>query len=452
MQALKELLGVFSINERLQLRQFCAAATTIPLQMIIYVLDEPTITSEEYISFSKITPATYNKSLSLAISAVYEFLSRQLQNPYDEIFLIKELLIRGLTKQAKRQYTKLEKDFELKFQYPQLNALYHEGSRICYHTGDKKQLAILRKKIAKNSSRLLTYNEIDKAIMAAVLNIVRKPSKSSLQKKEILRLKTEALKFGHPILIHNALTMELAYYTSAEFDLNQAYRIIKELNTHILKQRLRIDDYSYRMARYNYSKFICDYAVQENPESLFNELIPRIGAGGTIEVASFYVNYFFYFLTTGKTEEAKAIGLKIINEQAQDRLSYLRHYIAAWLAWLEKDYVRFRVQILKFYNDPDRHDSPINDFYIRVLETIVAIEEGSFLFAYSKVEALKKFSYRSLPAPQRDFLTLVNALNRRIQVAEMPKLKSKHDKKKALERQEIVHRAVRYLFDGLDTI
>ncbi len=451
MKALKELLAVFSSKEQLKLRQFCAEATTIPLQMIISVLREPTITCEAYISYSKITPATYNKSLSLAISTVYEFLSGQLQNPYDEIFLIKELLIRGLTKQAQRQYAKLEKEFELKFQYTQLNALYHEGSRICYHTGDKKQLAVLRKKITKNSLNLTTYNELDKAIMATVLNIVRKPSKSSIHTKEILRLKIEAKKFAHPILIHNALTAELAYYTSAEFDLDKAYNIIKELNTHIIKQRQHIDDYSYRMARYNYSKFICDYDVSENPESLFEELMPRIGSGGTIEVASFYVNYFFYFLTTGKTAEARVIATKIINEQTQDRLSYLRDYIAAWLAWLDKDHLRFREHITKFYNDPDRHDSPVNDFYIRVLETIVAIEEESYLFAYSKIEALKKFSYRSLPAPQRDFLLLVNALNRRIQVAEMPTLKTKHDKKKSVERQKIVYRAVRYLYDGLDS-
>ena len=452
MQALTELLAVFTPEERMQLHQFCGETPTIPQQLIVAVLNDSSLSSGVFIARSNITTATYNKSLSLAISAVYDFLEGRLKNPYDEIFLVKELLIRGLTKQAKRQYAKLEKEYEQKLQFSQLNALYHEGARICYHTGDKEELASLRKKIEKNSKSLAAYNDLDKAIMATVLNIVRKPAKSNIQSREVLRLRNESFKLGHPILIHNALTTQIAYYTSAEFDLEKAYKIIKELNHHVLKQRAHIDDYSYRMARYNYSKFICDYLVAETPDQLFEELMPKIGTGGTIEVSSFYVNCFFYYLTTQKFEKAKLIASKILAETAQDRLSYLRDYIALWLAWLDNDHTRFRECMLNYYNAPDRHDSPVNDFYARVLETIVAIKEGSYLYAFSKVEALKKFSYRSLPAPQKDFLLLVNALNRKIQLAEMPKLKQKHDKKKLVERGQIVHRAVRYLYDRLDTI
>ncbi len=449
MQALIELLQKLSDSEREALLREIEGEQAVHFLLIRAVFTTPDLSATAFISAQGITTATFNKSLSLALSVVSEFLARHISTPYDDIYLVRELVIRGLTKQAKHTYSKLEKTLEQKLQYSQLNALYHEGTRICYHTGDKEWLEVLRKKIRKNSDLLARYNEIDKAIMVSVLKMVRKPSKNPIQAKEIHSLTKAATAFGHPVLVHNALTTELAYYTGPGFDLEQAFKLIKALNSHVPKTRDHLEAYSYTLARYNYSKFICDFIVPEDPEPIFEELRSRVGTGGTLEVISFYVNFFCYFLSIGEVEKALAIAQKISKEQAQDRVSYLKEYIAAWVAWVKNDPVAFRNAISAYYAAADRRDSPVNDFYTRVLETDFAIKNGSFSLAYSKVEALKKFSYRSLPAPQRDFLLLVNALHRNIQSNERPALKPKHLAKNKKDRLLITHRIVRFLFDKL---
>ncbi|HYM21144.1 MAG TPA: hypothetical protein VEW28_09095 [Candidatus Kapabacteria bacterium] len=211
MRALHELLSALTKDEQQNLRLTCIDHPTIPSILIASVLDDPSLSANEFILQNKVTNATYNKSLSLALSHVFEFLSANLSNPYDGTFLVRELVIRGLLKYAKHEYLKLEKELEQKSLYPQLNASYHEGTRICYHAGDKVWFATLRKKIEKNSSHLETYNKLDKAIMANVLDLVRKPSKSTVQGHELEQLRKKTIAFGHPVLIHNALTTQLAY-------------------------------------------------------------------------------------------------------------------------------------------------------------------------------------------------------------------------------------------------
>ena len=444
MESLHEILVRLSDDERRDLQKTHRPRNTIVSRMIIEALEDGALTREDFIARHAITAATCNKSQSQAIDAVHKVMARWIRNPYDDIMLVQEFLFRGLVKEARKQFHSLEKEYTRQGLYSVLDALYHEGVRVCYQTGDQRWLETLVEKIRKNSEELLRYNSLNSPLILQMLRLEGKgggPSPTVVA--ELERLRGESLRSGHPVLIHNALYCLYVYYTRHKFDIRQAHRIAREILDEAERNRESIHLYSLTLAYNNYAHVLGTYTIDEDPEPHFQVVERGIGIGGPLEVFDFIFLRFQYYLFMGRHRESVAMYGKLKEKPQEIRFALLTQVAGAWLAIAENDYATFSSQLAEFYGGPAYQDFPEHDFNLRAMEIIFALRRHDYEYAAQKVDALRKFHFRKFK-PANDYRILVNALQRvtyaRLKGEEVGRRRKKED---------VVLRSIGYLLGML---
>jgi|GEM_PF-7129596 len=440
MQALHDIIGRLADDEREHLLGIHEPRTTVLSRMIADAIADPTVTKEEFIARHGITAATYNKSQSQAIDALYEMLSQAQRNPYDPIILIRQLLFRGLVREAKKQFLSLEKEYLRREMYAVLDTLYHEGVRICYHSGDTKWLAELVEKINLNSGLLKEYNAIDTPLILQMLKLEKKRTGERLASvAELREMLDRSRKLGHPVLINNSLYCLYIYYTQHDFSVPEALDVARAIRDNAERHRESSDAYTITLAYNNYAHFLCTYIVEESPEPYYGIIAEKIGMGGSLEIFDFHFQYFLYYLFTGERARAVAMFRKMRDAPAENRFALLLHVAAAWLAFAADDRDAFNNELGRFYATPSYQDFPEHEFHLRVMEILLAVGGGDHDFAAQKMDALRKFHYRNFQ-PAEDYRALVNALQRMVYA----KLQGEARKGRARE-ESIALRSVAFL-------
>ena len=444
MQALHEIIERLTDEEKERLRGLHQARGNVVSRMIIEALDDTAVTREDFIGRHAITPSTYSKSQSQAVDAVHEVLASELRNPYDPIMLIRLFLFRGLVKEAKKQFFRLEKEYMRQHLYPVLDTLYHEGVRICYHSGDTKWLAELVDKINRNSALLKEYNALDTPLILEMLKLERKRSGETIASVEQMReMLARAEKLGHPVLTHNSLYCLYTYYTQHHFSVEDALEVARAIVHNAERHRDSIDAYTVTMASNNYAHFLCTYIVEESPEPHYATIAANIGMGGTLERIDFYFQYFHYYLFTGARARAEQTLAKMRETPLENRFALLLNVAEGWLAFDSGNAERFRTELAGFYEMPAHQDFPEHEFHLRVMEILLAARAGDAEFAALKMEALRKFHYRNFQ-PAEDYRALINAMQRMIYA----KLQGAHARRGGKEKREpIALRSVAFLYD-----
>jgi hypothetical protein len=444
MQALHEIIGRLTDEERARLRGLHEARGNVVSRMIIEALDEPVITREEFITRHAITPSTYSKSQSQAVDAIHEMLGAELRNPYDPIMLIRLFLFRGLVKEAKKQFFKLEKEYLRQHLYPVLDTLYHEGVRICYHTGDTRWLGALVEKINTNSALLKEYNALDTPLILEMLKLERKRLGEAIASVgEMRAVLARAERLGHPVLIHNSLYCLYTYYTQHHFDVGEALEVARAILRNAERHRDSIDAYTVTMAYNNYAHFLCTYIVEESPEPYYASIAAKIGMGGTLERVDFFFQYFHYYLFTGNRARAVGTLARMRETPLENRFALLPNVAAAWLAFDAGDADGFRAELAAFYAMPAYQDFPEHEFHLRAMEILLAARAGDAEFAAQRMESLRKFHYRNFQ-PAEDYRALINAMQRMVYA----KLQGEHARRGGREKREgIALRSVAFLYE-----
>ncbi len=415
MQALHDIIQRLTPEERARFLEVHKSRSNTVSRIIADSLENPALTREEFIARHEITPATYNKSQSQAIDAIYRDLASTQSNPYDPILLIRLLLYRGLLKEARKQFARLEKEYIRQGLYSVLDVLYHEAVRICYQTGDTKWLAQLIEKINANSHDLLRYNELDSPLILQMLKLEKKggESREAISVEELQDLRERAERLGHGILVHNSFYCLYVYYTQHDFNVEQAHWAAWNVLENARRKAASMNDYANMIAYNNYAHFLCIYSVDESPEPLFDRIAARIGMGGPLEVLDFYFHYLQYYITVGNTRKADGIVKRMAGLPQENRFSVLVNVAESWVAMAHRQPERFRQQFNAFYEAPAYQDFPEHEFHLRVMEIIFALREKEFEYAEGKMEALRKFHYRKFQ-PAEDYRVMVNALQRTI--------------------------------------
>jgi hypothetical protein len=412
MESLREILDRLSDDERRDLQETHQSRNTIVSRLIIEAMEDRALTREEFIGRHAITAATYNKSQSQAIDAVHKVIARWIRNPYDDIMLVQEFLFRGLVKEARKQFHSLEKEYARQGLYSVLDALYHEGVRVCYQTGDQRWLETLVEKIKKNSEEMLRYNSLNSPLILQMLKLEGKGGgPSPVMIAELERLREESFRSGHPVLIHNSLYCIYVYYTRHEVDIRQAHRIAREILDEAERNRESLHIYSITLAYNNYAHVLGTYTIDEDPEPYFQVVERGIGIGGPLEHFDFNFLRFQYYLFMGRHKESVAMYAKLKEMPQEIRFALLTQVAGAWLAIEENDYTSFTRELGEFYNTPAYQDFPEHDFNLRAMEIIFALRRHDYEYAAQKVDALRKFHFRKFK-PAHDYRILVNALQR----------------------------------------
>jgi hypothetical protein len=443
MSSLVEIVARLLPEERERLCELHGGRGAIVSRMIVEAMEERRMGREEFIAQHGITEATYNKSQSQAIDAVYEVIQELQRNPYDPIILIRQLLFRGLVKEARKQFHSLEKEYEKRNLYAVLDALYHEGVRICYHTGDIKWLEMLVKKIIANAEASRQYSALDSPLILQMLKLEKRSfGRSAATERELMRLLGEAERVDHPVPIHNALYSLYAYYTAHDFDIEKAHRVARQILDNVERHGEALDRYTMTISYNNYAHFLTIYLIDEDPEPYFRLAEKHIGMGGVLELFDFRFQRFQYYLFTGQRARSQAMYALMLEAPQENRLALLGHVAAAWLAFDAGDADRFRETLAQFYELPSYQDFPEHEFHLRAMEIILALRRGDYPYAEQKGEALRKFHFRKL-GPAADYRLLANSLQRRIYAGLQAGSRKRGGE---ILRERFVVRSAEYLF------
>lgn len=397
-----ELIDRLGEKERKELQRRLDGADSLAATMIRSVLDHTALDRASLIERLGTTRSTFDKVHSQALDTVYLVLQTTLNNPYDPIMLVRKLLLMGLASQARRLYRALEKEYEREMRYAVLDTLYHEGVRLAYDNGDGDWLARLEKQVNTNSLNLARYNKLDKGLARLMLLLERGRKRCGPDVgRRINTVHSEAVRFGHPVPIINALYCRHIYHLRHRFDQQQALDALGEIMKASERYRAHLDNYSLGIAAANHASFICTYDVQENPEPSFAIVDRIIGEGGTLGPLVTSFQRLRYFLCTGEIRKGRRVMERIEALPDDNRFVPLKSAAAAWIAFGERDVAAFRDALQRFYTHPTYQDLPEQEFELRVIDLLFLLREAEHETVMQRAETLRKFVERHFEEPYR---------------------------------------------------
>ena len=108
---LKELIEILSETEMALLLTTISASVALPNKILELLLKDSNLTQEQIEKKLLINANSYFKNVTLAKEIIYEVIKKQNATPYDDIFLVRTLIFRGLHTQANKLILKLEGNY-----------------------------------------------------------------------------------------------------------------------------------------------------------------------------------------------------------------------------------------------------------------------------------------------------------------------------------------------------
>ena len=416
MEALTQVLCTLNESEHEQLGKLVKDDTALGRLLQAYRSGK-TEDEEELRKKLDVSVPMLNKLETQALEKVYRSIMLCQNNAYDDIILVRTLLYRGLSKQAKKLAVKLEKNYAADNLYSVLDVLYHEALRVAYHLGDTAWMKELVEKSIANAEKHAAYNRLDKTL---ILNMYRVEQRDIAKKEEasflsqMAKLETEARKFPQAVLTVNTYYILQLYHIN-KHDIPAAAKAIKKLRDYIDGDNIpSTDKYALTISPLIVLYFYCRFDIGIEPDTDRKDLEALLGHGGVLELAEFHFNIFRYSFFRNNRQDAVKKHKLIQQLNADTRFAIFKTVSNAYFAFEVKDMKAFRNHLSEFY---EQNYMAFREYEIdlRFMEILLLLKEKDLAGAESRTESLRKFIERSgaaVPPEESQLLKILKKLSR----------------------------------------
>lgn len=401
MELLKSLLHLFDSEGLQELRRMCAADKSLHHKLITYLIDHPSAGDEEVIAALRTSRNTYHKTGSIAKDIIWEKYKEKVSNPFDDVFALQHLLLKGELDMASRIFASLEKEMEEKQAWQLLDTLYIEGFRLCQITGDLKKMETLVTRRKSNAARLARYIEVFSDTMPEMIRLEGFKSRKSDVSKQMLVLKQlyqRSVETGHHVLIHNTLHLQYLFHVRYTDKPAAVHRIVQDMLANASKHRKAMNVLTQVAVQTNHVNFLTMFADYGEPAQPVKKLQKNIHAAGKWMVANLGYAMLEYSLYAGKQDELRYWLRELEKVEDNSKFAQYRYIIQAIKSFTEKNYNGFRKNFNKFYSDPSHLDFPDMEVTLRLLEIILLAREKELKLAEPRISSLRVYMDRNLNA------------------------------------------------------
>jgi hypothetical protein len=398
MDLLHSLLLLLSEQDKYLLRKKYSKSTTLHEKLLGLLLDMPVPDEKRLMAALDTTANTFHKTCTLAKNILIEYIGKEINTGFDEIFIIKELANRMQTVPAIRYYNYLEKEYENIQNWQALELLCIEGTRLSHISGDITKARAVAKKRLANSVRLFDFINLSVELNTHLLTLEsfsnRKPSPDFLKNITGLNKKTEQL--GHAALVHNSLNLLFLYY-SRHSDLDaRVAEIAERIRDNAEKNQHKLSGTRYYLAMNTYVIFLTIYAGFGEPEKYAQQLKKKIKGEGNIALANLCYAMLEYCIHTFSKKETDAWLTELDKADDRSKFSQYRYGILAMRDFSENDLKGFKENLKRFYSDPSYSGFPDMETTLRILELLMMLQEKAFYLAETKLNSLRVYMDRNL--------------------------------------------------------
>jgi hypothetical protein len=352
---------------------------------------------KEIMSLLKVSSAMFNKISTQAKQELLEELKKFAENPFDEIYFLRSLVLKGAFTPARKLFFYLEKHFMARQKWQHLELLYVEGLRLCQATGNLKLARQTTLKRKQNANYLIRFIDLSTELNTLLFEFEvyeqKKLPPSFLQQTKKILKKVRSL--GHYTLIHNTLQLEYLYFSRYTDKSAEAKKLAAEIYKNRLQHYNRMDEITSVLALNVYANYITIYEG-EFTSTFINEVLRQIAAAGKHAVFNFYYILLDYYLYNSEFGQLEKQLKEIAHLEDNTKFTLYLSGILAIKAFGENDTISFKSHIRHFYNDPNRLDFPEVECFLRILEAFRLIADNKEEDALYKLNALRVFMDRNL--------------------------------------------------------
>lgn len=350
--SLIELIGDKKLPE---LKKIYAKQDSLHAKIITELIESPGITSQKIIQKFKVTEGTFVKTLTIVKDHLWDFHAKYIRTSYDDIFVLREMMMSGKIDHALKYYTSLRKEFEYKQQWDKLDCLYIEGLRYAQITGNDSLAGTVSKEKINNSKRLQSYTELFSELVPEMIRLEGlkiKVENLSIYQNKIEQLYNRAVELNHHLLIHNALHIKYLYYVRYTDDVESAFETVKKIKDNAERNKKLMAKITYAISLNNFLNFQCIYRHFGSPEEMMKVVEKNIHHGGQIARVNFYYSVLEYFLFEKKLSEVSIWMSKLRNTEDHTKFSQYWYIVSAILSFIKMDHQEFQKNMHLFYGHP----------------------------------------------------------------------------------------------------
>ena len=399
MRILADLVQILSEEQKQQLKLRVEVSGKAEMHLVKLLLQNPLISEAEQVKQLSISAGTLNKTQTLAKDYLFDFVASQQVNPFDSIWVIQQLLHRGLLDSGKKIYKQLVKSYEDKQQWNMLEILYIEGFRIAQITGDLKWMRRVSDERRLNAEKVKEHAILYGEVLFEMLAVERFDTRSGNIAKYFERIETlyeRVNKLGHHVLIHNMLNTLYMLYARYENNPDKTWGIICKVNDNRKRFSHAMNAITAAISKLNTINFLCIYYGYGNPETFRADCEKTIATGGVLAEVNFNYALLGYYLSEQNVVEAEKILKRLSTLHDATKFSLFHSIVNAVKHFGDGDYMQFRISLAEFNTHADHKDFPDMDVMLRFLELMLLKKERELQVFGSKTIALKKFMTRNL--------------------------------------------------------
>lgn len=396
---ISDLIKTLTLPERERLQKIAGHNANLKYRIIQLILDHPTISNAEIERRLKISPSSCAKNISLAKQEIYALIKHENKTSYDDIFLVQQLILRGLYTQAAPLMEKLEIRYREKQWYALLDALYHEAFRMAYHNGNIRALEKINQKAKENLACYLQYSALDNQLlldMAKCEKLDVSPKQVAPYLIHLEKLYSDCKKAAHYVLEFNALHCLYEIHTNYTNDFLKVTDILQKIKEVIECNKEKTNEATYSTMLTHIAFPYCVYELEESPEVYFDYLSHYFGSNQNYFILSeVLLNYAVYYFTLKNNSKLKEIG-DLLEKNASDKSNnYKGRFVTCLLSFAQKDDKDFHRHKNEFYAAESNRNTKHCDIMLRYLEIILLLNSHAFETASAKIEATEKFLQRN---------------------------------------------------------
>jgi hypothetical protein len=399
MNKLLILLNLVS-GEKLQvIIDDCKKQDNLVSRLILLTVKNRNWPDKKIISSLGISGNTFNKICTQAKDYLITTLQKNTETPFDGIYVIQKLIFAGELDLAQKLLNDQEKSLEQKQLWLQLEVLYVEASRIYYTNGNLPASLKLAEKRNANSIRLGKYINLNSKIVNEMIRLEGfKNRKPDLKKYHatILKLKEDAFRINHHVLIHNALHLNYMFASRYFQKAKLVHEIILDMQANEKKFDNVLNSLSKAIIKNTHLNFLTIYNGFGNPEEFINEVKKSIGDAGKIAHANMCYAMLEYYLYQGNIPKVMGLldELQLIEDNSKFR--QFKHIIFAIKSFIEGDFDLFKKHLSAFYSDASHLDFPDMEINLRIIELLLLWNYKNEYLLESKISSLKKYMSRNV--------------------------------------------------------
>lgn len=426
---IKELIDTLTENEIEILKNNIINSKNLPNKILDLFLLSSKTSQSEIEQHLNINSNSYFKNITLAKDIIYDVIKKQSTTTYDDIFLVRTLIFRGLHKQANKLIIRLEEKYLFEKWYGLLDVLYHESFRMAYNSCDVKELEKLNKKVKANLEKYHQYTLLDKQLLLDMARCEKrdvKPKEIVLYLKHLEKLYSDCCAFEHHVLVFNALHCLYEIHVNYTSDYKKVFEIVAllksvvEINKNKMNERIYANMLTHIVFPY------CIYEIDEKPEFYFEYLFSSFKSiNHHFIISEVLLHFVIYYFTQKRYSQLNEVYVCLKEYTLERSNQYKECFTACLVAYSEKDDKLFHLHKTRFYQTEESRDTLQCDLMLRYLEILVLIKDKELNTASDKIDATEKFLKRNFSnARATEDKCLFNSFRKKIRNKKIDKFRS----------------------------